>query len=89
MALALLTVSALITTGVVSGATLATPALSQTVWRFPGKSNFEQQGTTINSAGDVTGDGVRDIIVGLYTVKTAVSGNHTSAVTTQAGHHNM
>lgn len=77
--LALWTVSALIATGVVSGTMLATPAPNQLVWRFAGQSNFEQQGATINNAGDVNGDGVRDIIVGLYTVQSTMIGNHTSA----------
>ncbi len=78
-ALALLAAMTLMALGVTSSTTLATPAPKQLAWRFAGQNNFEQQGTTIHDAGDVSGDGVRDIIVGLHTVETSASGNHISA----------
>ena len=78
-ALALVMVSAFIALSVASSATLATPAANQVVWRFAGEKSFEQQGTTIHDAGDVSGDGVRDVIVGLHTVETSASGNHIAA----------
>src|SRR5215213_7109053 len=60
-------------------ATLATSAAKQVVWRFDGQNSFEFQARTIGSGGDLDGDGVPDILVGMQTVASADPGNKLSA----------
>jgi hypothetical protein len=58
---------------------MADPAPSQLVKRFDGLNSFEQQGISVHGAGDVNGDGVPDVVVGLYSAASAITGNHVSA----------
>jgi len=59
--------------------TQAVPAPQQLVQQIDGQNSFEQLGTSVSAAGDIDGDGVVDVIVGMQTIATAAQGNHVSA----------